>query len=140
MAKQLKIVIDTNVLIQMLGRFSKYHFLWKKFIAGEYILCISNEILHEYEEILNQHTSPIVLNFFMKIIEFSDNIIQKDPFFKMNLIKKDPDDNKFVDGAFASQADFIVTNDNHFAELKQIEFPKIEIKTIDEFAELLASK
>ena len=105
--------------------------LYEKFINEEYTLCLSNEIMHEYEEILGSHASPLVANLFL---EFSENVIHKDPFFKLNLIKKDPNDNKFVDCAFACQADYIVTNDAHFAELKQVDFPIIQQKTLEEFA------
>lgn len=135
MDKSPKIVIDTNVILQMLGRHSKYHFLYEKFLNEEYTLCLSNEILHEYEEILNERASSVVANLFLKVLEFSENVIRKDPFFKLNLIKKDPDDNKFVDCAFACQADYIVTNDAHFSELKQVKFPIIHLKTMEEFAE-----
>ncbi len=127
-------MLDTNALLQMLGRHSKYHFLYEKFLNEEYWLCVSNEIVHEYEEILEIHASPVVANLFMKVLEFSENVIRKDPFFKLNLIKKDPDDNKFVDCAFASQADYIVTNDAHFLELKQVKFPTIQVKSLDDFA------
>ncbi len=134
MDKKRKIVLDTNALLQMLGRHSKYHFLYEKFLDEEYWLCVSNEIVHEYEEILEMRASPVVANLFMKVLEFSENVIRKDPFFKLNLIKKDPDDNKFVDCAFASQADYIVTNDAHFLELKQVSFPTIPVKSLDDFA------
>jgi putative PIN family toxin of toxin-antitoxin system len=132
--KKRKIVLDTNALLQMLGRHSKYHFLYEKFLNEEYWLCVSNEIVHEYEEILEMRASPVVANLFMKVLEFSENVIRKDPFFKLNLIKKDSDDNKFVDCAFASQADYIVTNDAHFLELKQVSFPTIQVKSLDDFA------
>ena len=134
MDSTLKVVIDTNAILQILGRHSAYHFLYEKFINEEYTLCFSNEIMHEYEEILGSHASPLVANLFLKVLEFSENVIHKDPFFKLNLIKKDPDDNKFVDCAFACQADYIVTNDAHFAELKHVEFPVIPQKTLEEFA------
>lgn len=61
--------------------------LYEKFINEEYTLCLSNEIMHEYEEILGSHASPLVANLFL---EFSENVIHKDPFFKLNLIKKIP--------------------------------------------------
>lgn len=56
-----------------------------------------------------------------------------EPYFKWNLIKQDKDDNKFVDCALAGGADFIVTNDKHFDELNEIDFPKIKIISADEF-------
>ena len=36
------------------------------------------------------------------------------PYYKFNLIKSDPDDNKFVDCAGIANAKFIVTEDRHF--------------------------
>jgi hypothetical protein len=47
-------------------------------------------LMHEYEEILGSHASPLVANLFLKVLEFSENVIHKDPFFKLNLIKKIP--------------------------------------------------
>ena len=37
----LKVVIDTNSLIQMLGAKSPYHFLFTKFLSDEFTLCVS---------------------------------------------------------------------------------------------------
>ena len=51
MDKKRKIVLDTNALLQMLGRYSKYHFLYEKFLDEEYWLCVSNEIVHEYKQV-----------------------------------------------------------------------------------------
>ena len=129
-----KIVIDTNAMLQMLGSKSPYHFLWKKFLNEEYVLCISTEILLEYEEILRQKAADIVATMFMRTVQFSSNVVRKDPFFRLRLIKKDPDDNKFVDCAFACQADYIVSDDSHFRELKDVSFPKINLKTLEAFA------
>ena len=107
--------------------------LYEKFINEEYTLCLSNEIMHEYEEILGSHASPLVANLFLKVLEFSENVIHKDPFFKLNLIKKDPDDNKFVDCAIQANARYIVTNDHHYDILRQIDFPKVGIIKLMDF-------
>lgn len=129
----MKVVLDTNVLLQILGRFSPYHKIWESFLKEEIILCTSNEILLEYEEILKQKASSVIADLFLKTIEFSNNVIKKDPFYKLQLITNDSDDNKFVDCAFATQANFIVTNDAHFKELLNITFPKIPIISLDDF-------
>lgn len=42
-------------------------------------------------------------------------------------------DRKFVDCAFAGNVDFLVTNDKHFNSLKNLDFPKINVLTIQEF-------
>jgi len=44
----------------------------------------------------------------------------------------DPEDDKFVDCAVASNAKFVVTEDNHFDVLADIDFPRIEIIGLDD--------
>ena len=128
------VVLDTNCLLQILGARSRYHFLWDKFLNEEYVLCVSTEVLLEYEEILKQKASAVVADMFLKVINYSGNVIRKDPFYRLGLIETDPDDNKFVDCAFACQAEFIVTDDSHFDVLSHIPFPNIEVKSLDQFA------
>jgi predicted nucleic acid-binding protein len=56
-------------------------------------------------------------------------------FYNWQLITPDPDYNKFVDCAVSANANYIVTNDRHFNVLKDIDFPKINIITINQFQE-----
>ena len=56
-----------------------------------------------------------------------------DVFFRFRLITADPDDNKFVDCAIASNARYIVTEDRHFEVLEKIDFPKLAVIGIDCF-------
>lgn len=130
-----KIVLDTNSLLQIMGARSKYHFLFGKFLANEYILCVSTEILFEYEEILRRKASPVAADLFMKVIARSRNVERKDPYFHLLLVKQDFDDNKFVDCAFVCQADFIVTDDGHFQDVIDSKFPTFRVMGLDEFAE-----
>ncbi len=51
-----KVVIDTNVFITILGRQSPNRWIFDKIHKGEFQLCVSHEILLEYEEILSQKT------------------------------------------------------------------------------------
>ena len=46
------IVIDTNCLIMAISSRSLYHKIWQSFLVGDYCLCISNEILEEYAEVI----------------------------------------------------------------------------------------
>ena len=133
------VVLDTNCLIQILGIHSKYRFLWSEFMACKYTLCISNEILHEYEEILSQKASPLVAEMFMAVLARSKNVIRKDPYFQFNLIKTDKDDNKFVDCAIVCGADYIVSNDAHFNCLRDIPFPIVNVIDLEMFAKDLSN-
>ncbi len=38
------IVLDTNCLIMALSSRNEYNQIWKSFLKGEYVLCVSNEI------------------------------------------------------------------------------------------------
>ena len=51
------IVIDTNSLIMAISSRGDYHRIWKSFLAGDYYLCISNEILEEYAEVIARNSS-----------------------------------------------------------------------------------
>ena len=49
----MRIVLDTNCLLASLSRCSPYFNVWGALQKGEYTLCMSNEILDEYEEIIS---------------------------------------------------------------------------------------
>ncbi len=127
------IVLDTNCLIMSLSARSPYYPIWKDFRQGKYVLCITNEIIAEYEEKLREKMSEeIAVNVITAILSRS-NVKHINPSFRFNLIEADPDDNKFVDCAIHSNAKYIVSNDRHFKVLKDIPFPKVEVIDIDAF-------
>ena len=132
------VVLDTNCLIQALPSRSRYHKIWSDFLAGHYKLCVSNEILTEYEEILAMHTSPEVAHNVVEAIARHPKTIYRESYFRFHLLSDiDKDDDKFVDCAITANADYIVTEDSHFFYLKRIKFPKLTVLTLDEFNESL---
>ena len=130
-------MLDTNVLLVSISPKSKYHWVFQKFISEEFILCVTTDILQEYEEIIGQHMGEEAANYVLQIIENSVNVNFVTKYFRWNLINADPDDNKFVDCAVACDAKYLVSNDKHFNILKQIPFPKVDIFKADEFKELI---
>ena len=48
----MNIVLDTNSLIMSIASKSPYRSVWQAFLGGDYNLCISNEIMEEYAEVL----------------------------------------------------------------------------------------
>ena len=127
------VVIDTNCLLQIISRKSPYRPIWDAFIAGRFDLCVSNEILDEYQEILEQQITPTVAENVVMLILNHLNVQLVDPYFRMGIITDDPDDNKFVDCAFAAGADYLVSEDSHFKVLRQTPFPQLNLVTLDEF-------
>lgn len=134
----MRVVIDTNILLVSISESSPYHLIFRSFIEGRYTLCVTTEILDEYAEILAVQANPTVANATLETIENAQNVSFTTRYFAFDLIKVDPDDNKFVDCAIASNADFIVINDGHFTMLKTISFPQVNVITISAFMELLS--
>ena len=104
------VVIDTNCLLQVIARKSPYRPIWDAFLNGEFDLCVSNEILDEYQEVLEQQITPTI----------AENLVL--------LIL-----NKNVDCAFAAGADYLVSEDSHFNVLRAMPFPQLNLVTLDEF-------
>lgn len=135
------VVLDTNCLLQSLSRRSAYYRVWDDFLLGKYTLCISNEILEEYGEIIASHMSPVASKIAIETILRANNVIRVDAQFRFRLITADPDDNKFVDCAIVANADYIVSEDSHFNVLKAIAFPHVVVKRLHEFYdELMAAR
>lgn len=132
-----RIVLDTNCLLMTLPSRSPYHRVWREIVEGVIELCISNEILNEYEEILSVHSSPELAQNVIQLLLNKRNVVKVSPTYFFNLIESDPDDNKFVDCAICGSAELIVTNDAHFNVLKKIDFPIVDVKSIQEFVEEL---
>ena len=128
-----RIVIDTNCLLAILPSQSPYHKVWTDFLNQEIEICISNEVLMEYEEILSIKTSPFFANAIIKTLLNKRNLIRVTPVWRFNLITSDPDDNKFVDCALCGQAEYLVSNDKHFKVLNDIQFPSITLVTLQEY-------
>lgn len=133
----MRIVLDTNCLIQCIPAGSRYHKVWQSFVCGENTLCISNEIIEEYVEILQRLTDHETAELIIKTIINSSFVKMITPFYHFQLIHQDPDDNKFVDCAIAASARYIVTNDHHYNVLKDIPYPKVDIITISDFMQLI---
>ena len=91
----------------------------------------------EYEELLLRFYSQLLTYNTLNFIIHSPNTQKITPHYKWNLISADLDDNKFVDCALNSGADYIVSNDKHFKILQQIKFPTIQVVDINTFKDML---
>lgn len=110
-----------------------YFTVWQSFLDGEYTLCVSNEIIEEYLEVLARNINRQVAEAIVYAILARENICKLAPHYRFRLIKADEDDNKFVDCAIAGNAKYIVTEDHHFAILKEVAFPSVAVIGIDAF-------
>jgi len=127
-----KLVIDTNILLVCISERAENHWLFEAFIDEVFTLCVTTEILNEYSEIIEQHMGLETSENLLNVISNTPNVLFIDKYLRWGLISVDPDDNKFVDCAVASNAKYIVTHDKHYNVLKTLEFPSIDIMNIEE--------
>lgn len=133
----MKIVLDTNCLVNIIMPHSFNNDVWLAFRERKYILYVTNEILYEYHEILSKRYNVIIANTVLKEMMESSNVERINPTFRFNLITKNPDDNKFVDCAITAGATYIVSNDRHFDELEHYDFPKVDVRNLSEFLSIV---
>ena len=131
----MRIVLDTNCLLVSVQEYSDFFWLWQAFRDKKFILCYTDEILNEYQEILSRYYSAALAKFVVETILNAPHAEPITIYYKWQLIAADPDDNKFVDCAISANANYIVTNDRHFKVLENIDFPRVNLLTIDEFKE-----
>lgn len=129
----MRIVLDTNILLTIFSSRSKNHWIWLALTEKKYTLCITNDILLEYEEIITRHASPELAGAVIDALLDLSNVETITRYFSWNLITADPDDNKFVDCAIAARARFLVSEDRHFIVLREVEFPKVDVIGIQAF-------
>lgn len=130
----LRVVVDTNVLIAIIGLASPYRWIFDSVINGELTMCVTTEIVLEYREILARKNGAEVAENMVQFFSVHPFVEKVEPFYRFKVIEQDSDDDKFIDCAVAASADCIVSNDRHFQNPRLQNFPKVKVLTADEFA------
>jgi uncharacterized protein len=134
------VVLDTNIVLASFSRNSPYRSVMDEFRNRKYSLCLTTEILLEYEEKLTEKFSSEAAALFIEALPDRSNVEWVNIFYRWNLVYPDLDDNKFVDCAVASNAEYLVANDRDSKPLKKLPFPKLTILRIEEFIEILKTR
>ena len=102
----------------------------------EYELIISTEIIREIVETLMDFKIQLpikTLLFWISILSMKSSIVE--PEERVEIVKEDKDDNKFIEAAISGKADYIISQDNHLLKIK--EFRGIKILTPKEFLDIV---
>lgn len=133
----MKVVLDTNIFISGIhwkGSSEKIIRLW---YSDKFILVSSIAIIDELVRVLKEFKKPLSIE---KINQWEDLILEKAiivlPTRKLNVVKDDSDDNKFIETALEGKAQFIVSQDNDLLRIKQYE--NIKIINPEEFLTLFS--
>jgi putative PIN family toxin of toxin-antitoxin system len=121
-----KVVFDTNVLISAILFGGSPRKCLEHAIEGEIELYLSKEIIREVEGVLSREKFNIAEENLRYIISSLDSIAEfVSPKTKLDIIKKDPQDNKILECAIESEADFIISGDTHLLELSKFRKTRI---------------
>lgn len=116
----LKIVIDTNVFVSSFfgGTPRKIIDYWKN---GEITLCLSQDIIEEYLEVLNRLGLKDKKGLWQLTELFAEgyNSIFTSKISDLQVVEDDPDDNKFIECAVALDSKIIISGDKHLKEIKK---------------------
>lgn len=130
-----KVVIDTNVFISSFfgGIPRKIISLWKN---DEIVLCLSQGIIEEYLEVLNRLglKEKSEIENLTKLFAEGYNAVFTAKTPNIEVVKDDPEDNKFLECAVALDCKIIVSGDKHLLELRK--YIDIEILSPREFIDL----
>jgi len=127
----IKVVLDTNVFISALFWKGAPYEILKKVLEGAILNSISPQILKEIKEKLlyKFKLPPEKVREFLEIIIFNSQIVY--PKKKLNVVKKDPSDNKVIECVLEAGASFVISGDKHLLEIK--EYKGIKIITPNKF-------
>ena len=133
----MKVVVDTNCLLSCIGKRSTFRNVFDAFLDGRYDLCVSNEVLLEYEEKFSEFWGDEVTHNLLGVILTAENASLHDIFYFFRLVQGDEDDNKFVDTYLSANADILVSNDRKVLALNSLNFPQVRVMNLANFSALL---
>jgi uncharacterized protein len=133
-----KVILDTNVIISAFLKAGSNPALILAFcLEGSLTLCLSEEIWHEYRGVLRrkkfQGLDQESIGKLLSVIK--QQAIWVSPRIPVNILSRDPADNKFLECALASQADYLITGNIRHFPLKK--FQGTQIITPKDFIDLI---
>jgi putative PIN family toxin of toxin-antitoxin system len=115
------VCLDTNTVVQALAEGHPFHPILDAWVAGRLTWAVSTEVLLEYEEVLTRMSGPGRWRKLARLMDLAEltsgNVLRVTPSFHFHVVTADPDDNIFTDCAISAGADYLITEDQHFAPL-----------------------
>lgn len=133
---RIRVVLDTNVFVSGIhwtGASEKVLCGW---MLGEFTLVSSLPILDEIVRVLMAFKVPLEprdISWWESLILEKSSLVF--PTEHIDVVKNDPEDNKFIEAAIEGNAQYIVSQDRHLLTIK--EYNNIKIFHPDEFLALV---
>lgn len=133
------VVIDANVVISSaISIDGNPAIIFEMLLLDQIQNYTTEEIIEEIKEVMGRPKIIKLLSFVERefiINNFRGFSTTIKPEIRLNEIKEDPDDNKFLECAVSANADYIISGDEHLLKVK--EFRGIPIVTPAEFVRLI---
>ncbi len=138
MGKKTKVVLDTNIWVSIFLNKTLSNEFGKLLESGRIKVFVSEEILKEISRVLEY---PKIKDVLVKSGINSKDVLEEilrisevvNPDVKLEVIKEDPEDNRFLECALESRANYIVSGDKHLLKFRK--FGDTEIISAREFIE-----
>lgn len=132
----MKAVLDTNIFISGLHWHGVSEKILRAWFLEKFELVSSIPLIEELKKTLILFKIPLEA----EDIEWWESLILEKsiivtPIMKLNIVKDDPDDNKFIEAAVKGCAELIVSQDKHLLRIK--EYQTVKIVNPNEFMILL---
>jgi putative PIN family toxin of toxin-antitoxin system len=137
--QELKVVLDTNVWVSAFLWGGKPATIIQAAEDGQVSILISEDIVAEINEVLAYPKLEKIYRPQLRREDLIEQTLKIAKFVKapnkIQIIQAHPADNKFLDCALASNADFIVSGDRHLLEV--VSYKKTTIVTVNDFLKLI---
>ncbi len=124
-----KLILDTNVIVSALISSSiPARILYELVLTRKVEVCLSEEVFAEYVEVLNRDKFAKFANFKTKAEIVLSKLRELSVFYRSNIrveILTDTGDNKFLELAAASSADYLSTGNTLDFVIKEFEYTRI---------------
>ena len=117
----MNVVLDTNCLIMAISAQNEYYQVWHNFLEGKYCLCITNEIIEEYSEVLHRSKFHLADKDIQRLLYFIQINGIDSSRFPYDCDMPDEDDRVFYEVALSEEDSFLVTgNLKHFPKTPKV--------------------
>ncbi len=132
----MKVVLDTNIFVSGIHWSGSSEKILRAWMEGKFELVSSLPIIKEVMRVLMSFKITLEaddLSWWESLLLEKSLIVV--PTEEVDIIKNDPDDNKFIEAALEAKAEFIVSQDKHLLLVK--EYQGIKIIHPEDFLKLL---
>ena len=124
-----KIILDTNIIVSaLISNSIPTKILYELVLTGKVESCLSEEIITEYVDVLNRDKFAKFINFKSKAEIVLNKLREVSTFYKPDRIVEiltDTSDNKFLELAAISSADYLITGNTLDFTITEFEYTQI---------------